>query len=263
MGCGLLPAEWHTVFRKELLKVYAPGAIFIAVEGIDGAGKTTQVEMLRSALLRSGEAPVVSKEPTNGQWGKILRQSASEGRLPLTEELELFIKDRSEHVNALINPALAAGRIVILDRYFYSTIAYQGARGADALQVEALMVSTFPVPDAVFLLDVDPTVGVNRIANSRGEEPNHFEQRESLGIAREIFNSLTGDHIHRIDGTASIEDIHSLILDKFIEGPLRMKRCAKSYGCDDQFNCSFRLAGTCAWFNRTRALKRSTELAAG
>src|SRR5271166_6015958 len=81
-------------------------------------------------------------------------------------------KDRTEHVEKLIGPALDAGKIVILDRYFYSSIAYQGSRGANVAEVKEIMESRFPIPDAVFLLDIDPILSVHRIAHSRQEEPN-------------------------------------------------------------------------------------------
>jgi len=132
---------------------------------------------------------VVSKEPTNGQWGRIIKQSASEGRHAPAEELDLFIKDRTEHVSNLISPALERGETVILDRYFYSTIAYQGCRGMVPAEVEERMRSLFPVPDAVFILDIEPELSTFRIAHSRGEEPNHFEERGNLARAREIFTN--------------------------------------------------------------------------
>jgi dTMP kinase len=223
--------------------------ILIAVEGIDGAGKTTQVKKLKQSLRSAGESVVSSKEPTTGQWGSILRRSAQTGRLSLPEELETFIKDRTEHVAQLIQPNLNAGAIVILDRYFYSTIAYQGARGADVNSVTEEMVSRFPVPDAVFVLDVDPVIGIHRIANDRGEEPNHFEDRSSLAEARVIFNQMRGENIFRVDGSMSIQEVRTKIMELFVSGPLRDKRCAKSYGCDDPVHCSFRFSGTCEWWN--------------
>src|SRR5579862_9479426 len=116
-------------------------SILIAVEGIDGAGKTTQVKMLRDALERAGLAVVASKEPTSGQWGRIIKESATSGRRTPEEELDLFIKDRAEHVENLIAPAMKDGKIVLLDRYFYSTIAYQGSRGANVEQVKSMMES--------------------------------------------------------------------------------------------------------------------------
>jgi dTMP kinase len=229
-------------------------SILIAVEGIDGAGKTTQVRMLREVLERAGESPVVSKEPTNGPWGKIIKDSATTGRLSPEKELNAFIEDRTQHVNELIAPALEQGRIVILDRYFYSSVAYQGSRGANVEEIRTLMESRFPIPDAVFLLDVDPAIGVHRIAHSRGEEPNHFEDRANLAKARELFQGMTGSNIHHIDGAMSREAVHAAIITRFIDGPLKAKLCAKSYGCDNQFDCAFRITGTCKWFKLAQAI---------
>jgi dTMP kinase len=111
--------------------VDASTSILIAIEGIDGAGKTTQVQMLREALERIGEHPVASKEPTNGRWGKLIKESATTGRLSIEDELNAFLHDRTEHVDSLVSPELNKGGIVILDRYFYSSIAYQGSRGGE------------------------------------------------------------------------------------------------------------------------------------
>jgi dTMP kinase len=237
-------------------------SILIAVEGIDGAGKTTQVEMLRSALERAGETPITSKEPTNGPWGRIIRESASSGRLAPEEELNAFINDRTEHVANLVSPALEKGRIVILDRYFYSSIAYQGSRGAHYKEVQAIMESRFPIPDAVFILDIDPEQSVYRIAHSRGEMPNHFEERRNLAKAREIFNELSGPMIHRLDGGNSRQAVHGALIDVFIDGALKTRRCAKHYGCDDPFHCTFKSTNTCEWLRMARALRSSESITA-
>ena len=188
--------------------------MLIVIEGIDGAGKTTQVQMLKQALERAGDQPVVSKEPTDGPWGRRIRASATEGRLSLAEELDAFLHDRTEHVETLIQPALDAGRTVILDRYFYSTIAYQGARGADPGELQKLMESRFPIPDAVFILDVPPELGLHRVARLRGDQPNQFENLENLSRARAIFNRIDGSTVHRIDASALPNAIHAQILEK-------------------------------------------------
>lgn len=232
----------------------SPTSILIAVEGIDGAGKTTQVRMLRDALASSGEPPITSKEPTNGPWGKLIKDSATTGRLSLADELDAFLKDRTEHVASLVSPALEQGRIVILDRYFYSSIAYQGSRGANFQEVKEIMEARFPIPDAVFVLDIDPEVGVHRIAHSRGEEPNHFEERGNLAKAREIFKSLSGDNVYHIDGAMSRQTVHAALVAKFIDGALKRRRCSKQYGCDDQIHCAARISGTCEWFRIAHAL---------
>ncbi len=108
-----------------------PGGLLIAVEGIDGAGKTTVAAILAQWCGERGFACNFSKEPTSLQYGKILRESAKTGRLSAEEEVELFFKDRQEHVKRSIGPALADNSVVVLDRYYWSTAAYQGARGGE------------------------------------------------------------------------------------------------------------------------------------
>jgi dTMP kinase len=226
-----------------------PRAILIAVEGIDGAGKTTQVNLLRDALAQAGEEPLVSKEPTNGPWGRLIKQSAANGRMSLHDELQAFIHDRSEHVRDKILPALQDGRIVILDRYFYSSIAYQGARGADPNEIESEMASRFPVPDAVFVLDIDPSQSLFRISHSRKDTPNEFERLDGLSAARRIFRGLKGPHVYEIDGSVSQTAVHATMLGAFVEGPLKAKRCFKHYGCDDPTFCAWRHSNQCEWWH--------------
>src|SRR4051812_44926791 len=126
--------------------------IFIAIEGIDGAGKTTQVERLYNALSAADEIVVRSKEPTDGPHGLRIRASAQNGRMNPHEELAAFVADRREHVAKVIRPALSRGEIVILDRYLYSTIAYQGPRtGHLPCELYAEM-QEFPIPDITFLI---------------------------------------------------------------------------------------------------------------
>lgn len=101
----------------------------IVFEGIDGTGKSTHIGHLRKYLEGKGLEVVQSFEPTRGQWGRMLRDSAVTGRLSVEEEVALFLKDRREHVETLIAPALARGAWVLLDRYYLSMMAYQ-ARAA-------------------------------------------------------------------------------------------------------------------------------------
>jgi dTMP kinase len=227
----------------------------IVVDGIDGAGKTTQVEALRQSLTQVGQTPVVSKEPTDGPWGQKIRDSAVSGRMPPDEELAAFVQDRTDHVTQTILPALIGGRIVILDRYYYSTIAYQGCRGADIETLERDMEARFPVPDLTLILDIDPALSIFRIHHSRKETPNEFEKMEGLTKARAIFRQLKGDHVHILDGSLSVRALRGEILDLVIDGPLKAKRCAKSYGCDDIYHCSFRLTHSCEWFVLAKQLK--------
>ena len=237
----------------------SPSSVLIAIEGIDGAGKTTQVQMLRSAFEKIGVAPIVSKEPTDGKWGKLIKESATSGRLSPDDELSAFINDRTEHVQTLVGPALERREIVILDRYFYSSIAYQGSRGASVNEVKALMEERFPIPDAVFVLDIDPILSVHRIAHSRGEEPNHFEERANLAKARDIFQRLSAPIIHHLDGANSRNVIHQQILEILVDKTLKSRWCAKEYGCDDPFHCGSRILGTCKWASIAKTLRPAYE----
>ncbi|MBM3295951.1 MAG: dTMP kinase, partial [Candidatus Aminicenantes bacterium] len=96
----------------------------IVIEGIDGAGKSTQARLLVRRLKALGFAAVAFREPTGGKWGRELKRKAKmAGSLTPKEELELFIKDRRENVARNLRPSLRAGQIVVLDRYYFSTIA--------------------------------------------------------------------------------------------------------------------------------------------
>ena len=161
----------------------------VAVEGIDGTGKSTVAATLAQWCGERGLACVFSKEPTSLSYGQKLRESASTGRLSLDEELELFRLDRKKHVERSIGPALAENSIVILDRYYWSNAAYQGARGVDFDQIIAANEAIAPVPDLILFMDVEVRSGIGRI-HGRGDAPNDFEGLESLEKARAIFQTL-------------------------------------------------------------------------
>lgn len=161
----------------------------VAVEGIDGAGKTTVAATLAQWCGERGLLCGLSKEPTSLKWGKKLRESAATGRLTLDEELDLFHKDREEHAVTSIQPALDEDAIMILDRYYWSTAAYQGARGASIAEVMKFNESNFPIPDLVLLLDLPVESGQNRIT-VRGDQPNAFEDVSAQQRCREIFLQL-------------------------------------------------------------------------
>ena len=222
-----------------------PG-LLIAVDGIDGAGKTTQVNALVEVLSRSGLDVVCSKEPTNGQFGSKLRESAQKGRLSLEDELELFLADRKEHVETLIRPSLEVGKVVILDRYFYSTIAYQGARGANVDEITAKILEDTPVPDKTFILDLEPSIALRRIQEGRKENPNEFEEEANLIAVRALFKAMTFKEIAFVDSTVPARALTKAILDNLIETSFKSHYCAKDYGCDGAY-CMVRMANECKW----------------
>ncbi len=186
----------------------------VALEGIDGAGKSTQARLLAETLRARGLDVVLSREPTDGQWGRLLRQSATTGRLSPAEELETFMKDRKEHVENLLLPSLKAGKIVILDRYYFSTVAYQGARGFDPVEILRRNEAFAPEPDLLIIIDADPDMGRTRI-KTRGDTSNLFETDNQLAKARVIFNSLLKPYIFRIDGYLTLEEVQQQIREEF------------------------------------------------
>lgn len=174
-----------------------PSGLFIVIEGIDGTGKSTQVKRLGEWFLSQGREVVLSREPTAGPWGTKLRESASTGRLSPADELQYFLNDRQQHVEELIRPALEAGKVVILDRYYFSTMAYQGSRGFDPAEIRQKNEAFAPVPDRLLILDLDVDIALERIG-ARGDTANEFEKRDSLQRCREIFLSLKDEPFVRV-----------------------------------------------------------------
>lgn len=199
---------------------------FIVFEGIDGAGKSSLVTALAEHLRAAGRTVVTSREPTYGPWGKKLRDTANTGRMTAAEEIHYLTEDRREHVRDLILPALARGETVILDRYFYSTAAYQGTRGADPDAILAAMSAEFPIPDLVLLIDIPPEVGLARIEKGRGELPNHFEKNETLAAAREVYLRMAArfPFFRVVDGTRPAAEVRDRVHAIFAEVCAERKR---------------------------------------
>lgn len=193
------------------LFIFMTKGTFIVLDGIDGTGKSTQARRLGDWFVSQGREVVLSWEPTNGPWGTKLRASASTGRLSPEDELEYFLNDRRQHVEELIVPSLAAGKVVILDRYYFSTMAYQGARGMDPAKIRFLNEQFAPVPDLLLILDLDVDVALARIG-ARGDIANEFEKRENLERCREIFLSLKDEPFTRIiDSNGSLDEVAARI----------------------------------------------------
>jgi dTMP kinase len=188
-----------------------PAGLFIVIEGIDGTGKSTQVRRLGEWFEAQGREVVLSREPTDQPWGKKLRESAGTGRLSPEDELQYFLNDRRQHVDELIKPALAEGKVVILDRYYFSTMAYQGSRGFDPAEIRRKNEEFAPVPDLLLILDLDVDMALARIG-ARGDTANEFEKRDSLQRCREIFLSLKDEPFARLIGTAgSVDEVSERI----------------------------------------------------
>jgi dTMP kinase len=193
--------------------VATTGAL-LALEGIDGSGKTTQAGLLAEALKRRGLKVVLTREPTSGPAGQRLRRylSGPARHLSPAEELALFVSDRREHVARVIRPVLAAGQVVITDRYYYSSVAYQGALGLDPERILADNEAFAPRPRLVFILTLPPALAVARLSGSPQRRRQVSEGQEYLERVAAIYASLTGPHVHQVDAAASPETIHSKLL---------------------------------------------------
>jgi dTMP kinase len=193
------------------------GGLFVVIEGIDGTGKSTQLHLLSEKLQQLGYAVVSTREPTEGPFGQKIRELFIDRQtVSHEEELELFIADRDQHVQEVINPALTDGCVVVCDRYYLSTVAYQGANGMD---LEFIMEKNkdFPVPDLAIILEIEPDQGINRIQNQRNENPNTFEEESNLRKVAAIFSSMQHPYIKRINGSDTIENVHHLLVNAVLE----------------------------------------------
>ncbi|MFA4639436.1 dTMP kinase [Pyrococcus kukulkanii] len=144
-----------------------PG-LFIVFEGIDGSGKSTQAKLLAEWFKEKGYDVILTKEPTDTKLGKFIREVVVHGSLidgsKLSYEAEalLFAADRAEHVKKVIKPALDKGKVVICDRYFYSSLAYQWARGLDLKWL--MKINEFAIkPNLTILLDLPTKESLKRI----------------------------------------------------------------------------------------------------
>ncbi len=180
----------------------------IAIEGIDGAGKTTISNFLRDELLKMGIPAIVLKEPTDGKYGKMIKEAKE--RFSPEKELELFILDRMEDVEKNILPALNRGITVVMDRYYYSSAAYQGARGLDPEEILQRNESIAPVPDLTIILDVEPEVALKRIENRKSLTV--FEDADYLKKVREIFLSIKRPEIRVVDASRSLDEVKDEVL---------------------------------------------------
>ncbi|ASI99819.1 dTMP kinase [Thermococcus celer] len=194
---------------------------FIVMEGIDGAGKSTQARLLAKWFEDKGYEVILTKEPTDTAFGKLIRRLVLTGgkegiidgsRISHEAEALLFAADRAEHVAKLIKPSLEAGKIVISDRYFYSSLAYQWARGLD---LEWLIdLNRFAVrPDIVILLDLPVKESMKRI-NGRSIKSEFDKIAELQRRVRENYLKLAErfPEMRIVNALASVEDIHNDIV---------------------------------------------------
>lgn len=190
-----------------------PG-LLVAFEGVDGAGKTTQAERLRDRLASMGVEVVLTKEPTDSEYGRRIRQIAREGREGITaeEELDLFLKDRELDVTQTIAPMLGRGGVVLMDRYYFSNIAYQGALGLDPRHIQQVNEERFPTPDLTLLFVIPPEASTRRIQSGREGGTNlGYEKLDFLQRVEQVYEGIRSPGLLRLDATRSIQEVEEAI----------------------------------------------------
>lgn len=185
---------------------------FVVFEGLDGSGQSTQVRLLAEFLESKGYKVLKTKEPTiDSRAGKMIRKVLSEKEKISQKELqELFAQDRKEHLESLIVPALKDNKIVICDRYFFSSFSYGMAANLSHQWLKEIN-NKFLMPDLVFFLDVKPEVCIQRIRN-RGEGEKLFEKKKILEQVYQNYKKTFEEFknqckIYFIDGEESIEEV--------------------------------------------------------
>lgn len=191
---------------------------FVVIEGLDGAGTTTQTGLVAEGIRQRGKRVVVTREPTDGPVGRMIRSvlRGEEGSADRTTLPWLFAADRKEHLFHEIEPAQENGNWVVCDRYYHSSLAYQSLE----LPLEKVLAlnSTFQVPDLTIFLRVPVQECLRRIG-ARGQEAEMFERREELEKISSRYDDVIsllgsfGEPIVEVDGTADPHDIAAAILD--------------------------------------------------
>jgi dTMP kinase len=174
-----------------------PKGAFIVIEGLDGSGKTTQAKLL-AANLKKSHGAVYTAEPSQGAIGKFIRNGIlyGETRLPTTVEALLFAADRIEHIQNEVTPTLEKGRLVVSDRYIYSSLAYQGSAGLSLDWIQTINQHSMK-PDLAIFIDVDPEVVLKRLKRRK----SIMENLETQIRVREVYLKYVENcSLNRIDG---------------------------------------------------------------
>lgn len=189
---------------------------FLVIEGLDGAGTTTQVERLCASLQDAGRTVLSTREPTDGPLGRVIRRTLAGDRdAPRVESLPwMFAADRADHLHRTVQPALMRGEYVVSDRYVPSSLAYQSLT-LPLEQVFALNAA-FRVPDLLLFVHAPVEVCLERI-QSRNAAREIYEQESQLQRIHAAYERVLaflaerGDPIVRIDGTGCVESVAAQI----------------------------------------------------
>lgn len=197
--------------------------LFITFEGADGCGKTTQMRLLSEYLEKKGKEVLITREPGGKGLGEKVREILLnyDGEVSDRCESFLFLADRAQNIDIIINPAVADGKIVLCDRHTDSTVAYQGyGRGLNIEQINMLnnLATNGRKPDLTFVFDIDVETSMKRVGNekdrmeSAGKEFHNRVRYGYLELAKQ-----EPDRIKVVDAAKSIEDIHADVVKIFEE----------------------------------------------
>jgi len=184
--------------------------VFICLEGIDASGKSTQARLLVRNLRSRGFNAIYTTEPSKGEVGSFIRQYVLQRkrRVPAVVEALLFAVDRVDHVESEIEPALESGKIVVSDRYVYSSLAYQGAAGLDINWIKQINSMALP-PDLAIYIDAPPEVVVKRMRRRRSV----METLENQRRVREVYMQMVREErLVLVDGNRPASEVARNIL---------------------------------------------------
>ncbi|TGK12470.1 dTMP kinase [Leptospira fletcheri] len=195
----------------------APHPGFFVFEGLDGSGKSTLSRHVFDLLSRKGVPSICFAEPTKFETGLYLRKFLS-GELELSgeEQIGAFLKDREVSLQRNILPALNEEKIVLLDRYMYSTAAYQSGPEFSAREIlERNRAYGFPEPDLLFYLDLEPKQALARL-EGRKEAKERFESLGTLEKIRNSYESILPENTVRLDANRRPEELADLVAKKIL-----------------------------------------------
>jgi dTMP kinase len=193
---------------------------FICVEGLDGCGKTTQAKILVRKLRRMGYNTVYTAEPSHGKIGRFIKRYCLHRgkRISSIVEALLFAADRYEHVENEIIPALKDGKVVVSDRYMYSSLAYQGAAGLSLDWIRRVNEHAV-TPNLAIFIDVEPDTVIHRLKPKKSV----MENLETQLKVREVYMKFVENgELVKVDGNKSkgevAEEILSIVLNSLKVG---------------------------------------------